>query len=96
MEELVTVRTFFDTAQMAVPKSLLESEGIECFVQGEFMGQFHPAVNAADGLKLQVKEEDVKRAIDILKEGGFLTEKDLKPSKLYNVIGRLLDKFKKK
>ena len=96
MEHLVTIRTFFDTAQMAVPKSLLESEGIECFVRDEYMGQLHPAVNNADGIKLQVKEEDAERAADILMKGGFLTEKDLKPSKLYEAIGRLLGKFRNK
>jgi len=38
------------------------------------------------GIKLQVKESDVERAVAILKEGGYLKNEDAKPSKLLSII----------
>ena len=92
MEQLVTVGTFLNIERMSVPKSLLESEGVECFVQNEFIGQIHPGFT----LELQVKEKDAERSFDILKKGGFVTENDSAPSPIYKVIGRFLDKFRRK
>ncbi len=96
MENLVTIRTFFEPTDLLVPKSLLESEGIECYAIDEYMSRLYPGTGAVGGIKLQVSEEDVDRAVKILMDGGFLTEEDLKPDGFYEYIGKFLEKFRKK
>ncbi|MDR3061811.1 MAG: DUF2007 domain-containing protein, partial [Dysgonamonadaceae bacterium] len=59
MENLVTVITYYEPTEILIPKSLLESEGIECFVMGELMSRLYP-IGAVGGIKLQVREKDVE------------------------------------
>ena len=96
MENLVTVQVFYEPTNVLIPRSLLESEGIECFVKDELVAQVYNVASIVGGVKLQVKESDVERAIQILMDGGFLTEEELKPTGLYETIGKILDKFRKK
>jgi type III secretory pathway lipoprotein EscJ len=87
MEDLVTVITFTFPNEMAIIKGRLESEGIECFVRDELTTQVISMYSIAlGGIKLQVKESDVERAVAILKEGGYLKNEDAKPSKLLSII----------
>ena len=75
-ENLVTVVSFVYPHELGIPQSLLESEGIECFVRDEFTVTVHPFYsNAIGGIKLQVRENDAQRAMDILIEGGFINQK---------------------
>ena len=65
--KLITIATFSQAIEAHVSKTKLESEGIECFIADENivnMNWFYS--NAVGGVKLQVKEADVKRAIEIL------------------------------
>ena len=76
-ENLITVVTFVYPHELGIPQSLLESEGIECFVRDEFTINVHPFYsNAIGGIKLQVRESDAQRALKILIEGGFIIPKD--------------------
>ncbi|GHS92486.1 hypothetical protein FACS1894203_4980 [Bacteroidia bacterium] len=95
MGNLVTIKTFFEPTELLIPRSLLESEGIECFTMDELTTQVYP-VPGFGGIKLQVKEEDVEKAVKILVDGGFLMEENLKPTGLYEFIGKFLEKFRKK
>ncbi len=70
MDDLVTIITFYYPHEMGVPCSLLESEGIECFVQDELSAPYIPL--AVGGIKLQVRGSDALKAIEILKKGGFI------------------------
>jgi hypothetical protein len=73
MNSWITIKTFTYPTEVAVLRSRLESEGIECFVQDELITQINPFYsNAVGGVKLQVRKEDVERAMEILKEGGYL------------------------
>ena len=87
---LITVLTSSVTQDLAVPQSLLESEGIYTFVQDELISQIYAP---AFGAKLQVRKEDAGKAILILKEGGFIKEEDLEPTsvetKLYKFLSRI-------
>jgi DNA-directed RNA polymerase subunit RPC12/RpoP len=79
MDSLVTILTFVYPHESAIPRSLLESEGVECFMRDEMTAsvqQFYS--NAIGGIKLQVRESDVQRAMGILIEGGFVNEADKK------------------
>jgi hypothetical protein len=56
-------------------RTLLESEGIECYVADGLTAQVQPFYsNAIGGVKLQVKESDVPDALEILQAGGYLKE----------------------
>ena len=70
MDDLVTISTFFYPHETGLPCSLLESEGIECVVQGELAGPYTPV--AVSGIRLQVRRSDELRAVEILKKGGFI------------------------
>ena len=75
---LVTVIKFVYPHDVGIPRSLLESEGIDCFVCDEFTVGVNPFYsNAIGGIRLQVKENDARRATELLTEGGFINEKDL-------------------
>ena len=72
-DNFVTVITFVYPHEVGIPSSLLESEGIECFVRDDLTLNIVPFYsNAIGGIRLQVKESDAQRATDILIEGGFL------------------------
>ncbi len=97
MDTLVTLMSFAEPTEMAVPKSFLESEGIECFIQDELISQIYPwASSALGGIKLQVRESDLPQAVEIMKRGGFLSDEDLQPSGIYQAIGAFLEKIRKK
>ena len=70
MDDLVTIITFFYPHETGLPCSFLESEGIECFVQGELAGPYTPVV--MNGIRLQVRRSDELKATEILKKGGFI------------------------
>ncbi|MDR1156527.1 MAG: DUF2007 domain-containing protein [Bacteroidales bacterium] len=79
MDNLVTVLTFVYPHESGIPRSLLESEGIECFMRDEMTATVQPFYsNAIGGIKLQVREGDVQRAMEILIEGGFISDEEKK------------------
>lgn len=70
-DELVTIRNFaygpdpVSAAELARVK--LESEGIPCFLAGkEFIATYWLYSGADRGVKLQVRESDVARAVEVL------------------------------
>ena len=71
--------TFMFPTELAVVKSKLESEGIECKVLDENTVQVHNFLSQAiGGVRLQVAESNLERARKILEESG-LTEKEKEP-----------------
>lgn len=77
MEKFKTIATFTLPSELAVPKSKLESEGIECQVMDELTVQSYNFIsNAVGGVKLQVRESDFDKAFEILKNGGFIKEEE--------------------
>ena len=72
-DDFITVLTFTYPNEVVVIRARLESEGIECFVKDELTVQVNPFYsNAIGGIKLQVRESDLDRTIEILKEGGYV------------------------
>lgn len=67
--------TFMFPTELAVVKSKLESEGIECRVLDEHTVQAHNFLSQAiGGVRLQVAESNLEKAKLILKENGFIRE----------------------
>jgi hypothetical protein len=70
--------TFTHPTELAVLRARLEADGIDCLVLDQLTAQVNPFYsNAIGGVKLQVKESDLPRTIEILKEGGYINEEDL-------------------
>ncbi|HID57149.1 TPA: DUF2007 domain-containing protein [Candidatus Poribacteria bacterium] len=66
-EKLVTIATFDNPFKAHLVKSRLESSGIKCFLSDEFVVTVNRLYsNAVGGVKLQVKESDLERAIELL------------------------------
>ncbi len=88
--------TFTTPTEVAVIKSKLESEGIECKVLDEHTVQVYNFLShAIGGVRLQVEESNLKKARIILEENGLI-QKDNQPkqSKTERVISN--PKFQKK
>ena len=89
--QLITVITTYFPSELAVIRNLLDNEGIYNVLQDELLLQTYPP--AVGGAKLQVREEDVERTVQILKENGCLKDDDLQPTpfqiKLYRFLSRI-------
>ena len=69
---LVTVATFSSSFDMHVIKGRLETDGVQCYVKDEQTITWDPLLDiAAGGIKLQVAEEDVELAKELLKETSY-------------------------
>ncbi len=66
---LITLRTFQYPLEITLLKSMLEDSGIPVFVKDEFTILMNPLYsNAIGGIKLQVLEEDIEKATEVLKD----------------------------
>ncbi|WP_291530303.1 DUF2007 domain-containing protein [Bacteroides sp. UBA939] len=88
-EKFITVLTATFGYEVAVIRGRLESEGITCFVQDELTVQVSPFYsNAIGGVKLQVRENDLEQAVEILEEAGYIKDGDSEVSdKLFPLNG---------
>jgi len=74
----VTVRTFGLPTDLVVAKGVLEANGIKCQTKDELTVQVDNFLShAIGGVKLQVREEDVLLANQLLNEGGFIENHDI-------------------
>jgi len=68
-QNLVTVYTHLNESQIALVRTVLESEGIECFIKG--VDRMRASIGfglGGIGTGLQVSEKDRARAEEIIKE----------------------------
>ena len=87
MDNFVTIKTFTYPIDLAVIRGRLEAEGIDCFAKDELVAQANPFLsNAIGGIKLQVRQRDLPKAIEILEEGGYLKESDFRPTPLFTKL----------
>jgi Putative prokaryotic signal transducing protein len=67
LEKLVTVETFTSPWEAQLARARLESEGIHSVIADEnFIRLYWALSNAVGGVKLQVREDDVTRATELL------------------------------
>ncbi len=67
--ELITIRTFDNYFSASIVLTRLRDSGIECFLKDEFTVTIDPLLsNAIGGIKLVVKDADVKDALAMLEE----------------------------
>lgn len=67
--QLITIKESHYASDLAILKSRLEYEGIECFLTGELTSQVLNHIPAMSA-KLQVYDTDLHRVVEILKESG--------------------------
>lgn len=74
-EQLVTIATFTTAIVADLARTRLESEGIECFLADEYTGgQPGSPYFTVVGVRLQVRDTDAQRAIEILGDSSTLVE----------------------
>ena len=87
-QNLVTIARYRDLPQAGLDKSILEGQGIPCFLDNEFtVGVNWLYSNALGGVKLKVLEEDVAWATKLIGASGntddaIVVEGDLPPEEL--------------
>lgn len=83
MQERIIIASFQTQSQIAVVRSLLESEGIITWTKDELTIQSDNFLaNAVGGIKLIIEADNAEKAKKLLIEGGFLPEDNFEPSKL--------------
>ncbi|MFI3315627.1 MAG: DUF2007 domain-containing protein [Rikenellaceae bacterium] len=74
MEGMSLIYSSLSLQNAYVAKAHLESAGIEVFMQDELTTQVYTVGVATGGVKLFVKEEDVKVSLIVLNESGVLRQ----------------------
>lgn len=71
MADLVTVKSSDFEANLAIAKSYLMDNGIDCVINTEYI-----TISTSDGsaAKLQVLSDHYDKAMQLLKDGGFLDD----------------------
>lgn len=69
--KLVEIAQFPFNNNSAVLQSILEDEGIEFFISNENFTSVYPGIMVDGGAGLIVREEDVAKVVEIVKESGF-------------------------
>lgn len=90
MNNLITIKTATYQNEIDVAMSFLESNGIKCYLKDEFLAQVYP-VGTSQGVQLQVAEENVEKALQLLIEGGFATVEEYK--EYSDPLTRFVDKI---
>ncbi|MCK5741516.1 MAG: DUF2007 domain-containing protein [Chlorobi bacterium] len=76
--KLVTIKTFTNSVDAHILKTILETEGIESYIFDENMSSMYPMTinNMFGGIKLQIAEADIAEALEIIKDydGAKLTD----------------------
>jgi len=73
MNDLVTLISADFEANLAIAKSFLIDNGIECVINGEYLTV---GLGGLGSVRLQVMEEDYRRAAELLINGGFAKRED--------------------
>lgn len=76
--DIVTIATYSYPLEAEIAKGKLESEGIWAFVADDYVVTMNWLYSAAvGGVKLQVKESDVQRALHVLNHNAYIEEDGL-------------------
>ena len=89
MEKFITVATFQYPHEAYVLRTKLESQGVRVFLKDELTVQVHNFLsNAIGGVKLQIRESDLKKALPLLADAGFLERNDTQKPAYLNWIDK--------
>ena len=71
MDKMVEIARFQNQAEAFMLRSLLESEGIECYLKDEIINQMYGGFVDFGGIKVQVMEDQVPNAMDVMQANGY-------------------------
>ena len=71
MDKMVEIARFQNQAEAFMLRSLLESEGIECYLKDEIINQMYGGFVDFGGIKVQIVEDQVPHAMDVMKANGY-------------------------
>lgn len=80
MDTFITVYDTDNLAQANIIKGHLDSEGIECVILNELTSQMKYGYSSMIGIQIQVLQSQLPEAINLLKESGYITDDEDKPS----------------
>jgi len=87
MEIWPILMTFTYSHEAYLVKGYLESNGIEAIINDELTAQVASMYsNAIGGVKLRVSESDYDQGIQLLKDGGYLTEENSKSENKVEIV----------
>jgi hypothetical protein len=66
LKNLTTLKIFNTRIEAEVLRSLLESAGIKSWILSDDAGSMYPAQAIINGVRLMVRDEDFKTAIELL------------------------------
>ena len=73
--KLATAAIFYNLQEADIAMGLLESCGVDCFLCDEHMHRVHPlATDVIGGIRLQVVEQDLELAKELLKQDSIVPE----------------------
>ena len=64
----IAIRNYISEPPAIMDKMLLEGSGVEAIIQKDDCGGMRPYLQVMTGVQLLVAQEDVERAMEILKE----------------------------
>ena len=76
MDKMVDFARFQNQAEAFMLRSLLESEGIECYLKDEIINQMYGGFVDFGGIKVQVMEDQVPHAMDVMQANGYELPKE--------------------
>lgn len=71
MDKLVEIVRFTYPAEAQTLMALLRSEGIDCYLRNEITSQLYAGSVDVGGARVEIREEDVQRALEVMRTGGY-------------------------
>lgn len=75
-EKMVEIARFSYPAEARTLMSLLESEGIACYLRNEYSSQSMGGCVDLGGARVELLESDVPRALGLMKTGGYFIDEE--------------------
>ena len=76
MDKIVEIARFTYPAEAQTLIALLKSEGIDCYLRNELSSQVMAGYADVGGARVEIKESDVPRAMEVLEAGGYALPKE--------------------
>ncbi|WP_099464187.1 putative signal transducing protein [Parabacteroides provencensis] len=76
MDKMVEIARFTYPAEAQTLMSLLRAEGIECYLRNEISSQVMAGYVDIGGARLEILEKDLPRALEIMEEGGYMSQEE--------------------
>lgn len=71
MDKIVEIARFTFPSEAQTLIALLRSEGIECYLRNELTSQIMAGYADIGGARVEIRESDVPRALEIMQAGGY-------------------------